>query len=226
MNRVARLRSAATVLAALLLAAALPVLSAECTCVVIMELDGWCEAHGIGYIAGLEIHTPLLFEALDAHGHQVNLASFKCPGCRRAIETQGFCEEHRIGFISGLLYYSRLTYLVARARSSGPAAPCPQCRRVAAEGGWCAACGGAGFAGPVRFRDKRDYQEVVRALDLVRRADVVGERCEFCAVAMATDSVCPKCKLQYRGGVAYPFLPREPSAGADPGQPGKTPKDN
>lgn len=226
MSRVTKLRTVGPVLA-LLVAGLLPVPAADCTCPVIMELDGWCGAHAIGYVAGLEIQTYLLFEALDAHGHEVDLDSFQCPTCQRAIAQQGFCEEHRIGFVSGLAYYSRLTYLVARARATGgSAAPCPECGEIAAAGGWCDACGGAGFAGPVRFHDRRDYEEVVRALDLVHRADERGARCAHCAVAMVTDSLCPICKIEYRNGEAHPFVPRGTAGGTGAGQPRQRATDN
>jgi hypothetical protein len=216
MASVAKPRSA--VLALLLLAVARVAEAAECACPVIMERDGWCEVHALGYVAGLEIETYLLFEALDAHGHQVDHAAFPCPSCQRAIGSDGFCDEHRLGFVGGLAYYSRLTFLVAKARASG-AVGCAECREVAARGGWCEACGGAGFIGPVVFRDRRAYDETGRALDLVHRADVVGRRCEQCAVAMVTDSLCPLCKLEYRGGEARPFRPAAPDGGpasADP----------
>jgi hypothetical protein len=214
-------------LATLPLAASPPSTSAECTCAMILELDGWCAVHSIGYIAGLEIETYLLFEVLDAHGHEVGLTSFQCAACQRAFESQGFCDEHRMGFVSGLAYYSRLTFLVARARASaGSAAPCPECREAAAADGWCGACGGVGFVGSVAFRDRRAYDEVVRALDLVHRADAVGRRCVHCAVAMATDGVCPVCKLEYKDGKPRPFVAREPSGGARRGPPPEAVKDD
>jgi hypothetical protein len=215
MVAMARLRSIGLALAILLLAGSAPASGGACTCPVIQELDGWCEVHAIGYIAGLEIHSQLLFEVLDAHGHEVDLDSFDCPGCRRAIETTGFCEEHRIGFVRGLAYFSKLTFLVARARSNGGAgAPCPACKTIAAAGGWCEACG-VGFAGPVVFHDRRDFDEVSRALDLVGRADALGQRCEHCAVAMATDSICVPCKLEYRNGEPHPFVPSAPAGPRD-----------
>src|SRR5262245_17323887 len=105
MSRV-RLRSIGPVLV-LLLAGSSATPAAECTCPVVVQQDGWCSRHEIGYIAGLAIETPLLFETLDAHGHEVDLDSFQCSGCKRAIETDGFCETHGIGFVSDLAYYSR-----------------------------------------------------------------------------------------------------------------------
>jgi len=224
---VANLRPVAPALVLLLLAGTLPMPAAECNCSTVKERDSWCEVHAIGYIAGLGIRTYVLFEALDAHGHEVDPAAFPCPNCRRAIEADGFCEEHRVGFVSGLAYFSRLTFLVASARATGGSAvPCPECRKVAQQNGWCDACGGAGFIGPVRFPGKRAYQEVVRALELVRRADVVGQRCAQCAAAMVTDSICPVCKLDYRDGVAHPFVPRGPSGRTAPAQPSAATRDN
>ena len=198
----------------LLLSGPTPEPPAACTCTVALEIDGWCDVHRVGYVAGVEIRTQLLFEALDAHGHEVDLTSFDCPACRHAIETGGFCSEHRIGFVNGLAYFSRLTYLLARARSHGtPGAHRPECASAAAAGGWCESRD-VGFVGSVVFRDRRDFDEVTRALDRVRRADAVGPRCEHCAAAMATDTICAVCKLEYRNGEARPFVPRAPAGPA------------
>ena len=55
----------------LLWLAVLPLSIAEeiCTCAEARSVNGWCEAHAVGYVAGLEIRSAELFEALDTHGH-------------------------------------------------------------------------------------------------------------------------------------------------------------
>src|SRR5262245_37038094 len=63
--------------------------TAECLCPQARRVDGWCDVHHVGYIAGLPVSSQLVHEALDAHGHQVDLTTFDCPSCRAAIAASG-----------------------------------------------------------------------------------------------------------------------------------------
>ncbi len=105
------MRSFLIALAALvpLLAGAASAGSGECTCNVAMETNGWCQEHQFGYVGSVQVKSKWLFDALDAHGHDVDLSTFKCNSCREAIESDGFCEQDRIGFVGGQAYFSRLT---------------------------------------------------------------------------------------------------------------------
>src|SRR5262245_42365985 len=61
--------------------------SPECpTCAQAKLKNQWCDHCGVGYVAGAPIRSKILFEALDAHGHDLVLAAIQCPECKAAIE--------------------------------------------------------------------------------------------------------------------------------------------
>lgn len=178
-----------------------------CACDVAMSVDGWCDIHGLGYLGGVEITSERLYTVLDAHGHELDLDTFQCVECKGAIATGDWCDEHRVGFVNGLVYHSRLSYLLARAeKRSFSEVTCPVCREHAQARGWCDSCG-VGMVGRVVFDDKEVFEEISRALHLLEVANETAERCERCAVAIATDSICVKCRLGYRDGEASPIVP-------------------
>jgi len=84
-----------------------------CTCALERERCGWCEACGVGYVADTRIPSRELYDALDAHGHDVDAASLECASCRLAARWDGYCETHARGFVGGRAYLSRLAYHVA-----------------------------------------------------------------------------------------------------------------
>jgi hypothetical protein len=174
--------------------------TAECQCPQARRVDGWCDVHQVGYIAGLPIRSQLVHEALDAHGHAVDPATFDCPACRDAIKTSGFCEQHAIGFVDRMAYFSRLTYEIARGSRVDPAhIDCAVCRKNSENSGWCKRCK-AGTIGNVVIRDPAAYARAADALRMVQEAMVVARRCERCAVALVTSSECPLCRISYRDG--------------------------
>jgi hypothetical protein len=85
-----------------------------CTCELERQRNGWCAACSVGYVADTAIHSKILYDALDAHGHDVDVASLPCASCREAARTDGFCTEHGRGFVHGQAYLSRLSYHLAR----------------------------------------------------------------------------------------------------------------
>ena len=173
-------------------------------CASAKQTDSWCDAHQVGYVASVLIPSKRLWETLDAHGHELELDSFTCSSCREAIESDGFCEEDRIGFVGGLAYFSRLTYELARGEIRDPASiPCSVCRVNAETHGWCDEHG-VGMVGNVAIQDREGYEQIERALRILRAAIEVAGRCEHCAVAMVTDTECPRCRISYRDGVAVP----------------------
>ena len=187
-------------LLALLPAAPLSVAEEVCTCADARLVNGWCETHEKGYLASIEIPSKRLFEALDAHGHEVDPDSFKCETCRHALETDGFCEDHRIGFLNGQAYFSRLTHVL----SSGSITPigeidCPLCRANAEGHGWCDAHG-IGMIGNVAIEDREAYEHAVESMRILHEAIRAAGRCEYCAVAIQTDTTCPRCRIRYRNG--------------------------
>ena len=88
----------------------------DCTCPDSKVSSGWCRACQVGYVASVEIRSALLFEALDAHGHQINPDSIECGSCRTALESDGFCDACKRGFVAKELYFSPLTYHLAKGK--------------------------------------------------------------------------------------------------------------
>jgi len=171
-----------------------------CSCAHALEHGGWCDVHQVGYVGSVEVTSHLLFEALDAHGHDVDTSTFDCPGCRKAIETSGFCDTHLVGFVQGQAYFSRLTYNLARGKRVAPSeVTCPVCRKHMLGRGWCAACG-IGMVGNLALRDRRAFDDVDHTLKLVEAANHVAARCEHCAVAVVFDATCPICGIRYKDG--------------------------
>ena len=68
----------------------------------------------VGYVAGREIRSRELHDALDAHGHDVDVATLPCASCRAAAREDGFCATHGRGFVGGRAYLSPLAYHLAR----------------------------------------------------------------------------------------------------------------
>lgn len=178
--------------------------AADCACATARQTNGWCEAHRVGYVASVKITSGRLYEVLDAHGHELDLTTFQCDACRKAIASDGFCDQHRIGFVGRLAYFSRLTYELARGEPVDPAGiECPACRVNAGSHGWCDKCS-RGMVGDVAIRDKAAYQHAAKAVEILISAAQTAARCEWCAVAMITDTQCPDCKITYKDGVPVP----------------------
>ena len=180
---------------------------APCTCASAKAVNGWCEAHAVGYVGDIPIRSKELFEVLDAHGHELDLSTFTCPSCKSAIATQGFCEQHHIGFVGRLAYFSRLTYELARGESSDPAKiKCPTCRKNAQSHGWCAKCK-IGRIGHVAITDPAAYQRAEHAVLILLIAIAAAPRCDMCAAAIVLDTECPVCRITYKDG--RPVPPRQ-----------------
>jgi len=178
-----------------------------CTCIAAQAINGWCDLHGIGYVASIPIRWRMVYDTLDAHGHQVDLTTFDCPSCRKAIQAEGFCEEHGIGFVNRLAYFSRLTYELARAVYVDPAGiECPLCRNNASTAGWCREHG-VGMVGGFAIRDEQAWQRAAAAADRLRIVVKKAPQCERCAVAILYDSDCPVHNIYYKDGVPVPPPP-------------------
>ncbi len=172
----------------------------RCTCATTRVTNGWCSIHSFGWVGGLRIDSAWLYRALDAHGHDLDLTTFTCPSCKRAIETDGFCEEHRIGFVHKQAYFSRLTYEMGKAEPVDVASlSCAVCRKNTETHGWCAR-DKVGMIGPFAIRSRPDYDQAEKALEIVRLAAVESKRCDQCAGAIITDGTCPFCRIKYKDG--------------------------
>ncbi|MFQ5501296.1 MAG: hypothetical protein ACE5EQ_03225 [Phycisphaerae bacterium] len=164
----------------------------------------WCEACGVGYVAGVAIPSRLLFETLDAHGHDLDLRSIFCPTCRSAIESDGFCAACKIGWFNKQAYFSRLTYWLAQGESRDKAGlTCERCRKLTGQAEWCDSCG-VGSVGNVAFRDRAAYEAARPEYERLRAAVKTLDRCEYCAVALWTDTTCFDCKITYQDGKPVP----------------------
>ena len=173
---------------------------APCTCAEARERMGWCEAHEVGHIAGVEIRSAELFEALDAHGQVIEDRFLGCETCLRAKASGGYCDEHRRGFVDGLAYLSPLTYHLAGGRVRDPdAIECPVCRKNADSHGWCAKCSKGMFSG-VEIDGRAAFEQADHAYHTLLEARKTAERCEKCAAATVIDGRCPYCKISYRDG--------------------------
>jgi hypothetical protein len=177
-----------------------------CTCAEERVRNGWCAGCKRGWVASLEIRSRRLFDALDAHGHELDPAVMECATCRGLVRTGGFCESCRFGWVDGLAYMSRLTYHLARGRVRAPAeVACEECRVLAGGTGWCARCS-TGWAGNVAFADPDDHRDAARELARLRRAIEVSIRCEMCALVLLVDGTCTRCRIRYSRGEVVPAL--------------------
>lgn len=182
----------------------------HCTCAENRKSDGWCAVCKKGYLVGREIKSARLFEAVDAHGHDVQAERFLCESCKKAHTTDGYCDACRIGFVKGKAYLSRLTYEIARARRIDvEELPCDQCKKLAAEYGWCEDCG-CGFIGHAAIARRADYAIAEAAWKNLLASLGLLSKCETCAVANFTGGKCLKCKLSYKTGVPVPLPDRPP----------------
>ncbi|MCH8824556.1 MAG: hypothetical protein IH984_13730 [Planctomycetes bacterium] len=164
-------------------------------------LSNWCDDCNFGYVAGQRISSKVLFETLDAHGHDVNIDAMTCASCLTALPVGGYCESHRIGFVDSKAYFSRLTYSLAKGGEARNVSSltCTTCRANAQEHGWCAACQ-IGMVGNVAFKNRNEYTNAVEQFSILKSAiDKTGD-CEMCASAMILDSRCPLCKISYQDG--------------------------
>jgi len=146
----------------------------------------------------------MLFEALDAHGHEVDPGAFDCAGCRAALDTGGYCEDCQRGFVAGQAYLSPLSYHLARGQVVAPSElRCRACREHAERLDWCSVCE-RGLVGNVAISDPREHAIVVGKMRVLRRAMSLVEECEICAAAMVVDGTCSRCRIAYLDGEPRP----------------------
>ena len=192
-------------------------------------VNGWCPESEVGYVASLPVANHSLFEALDAHGHAMEIEHVRCQTCLEAMKTDGFCGPCRIGYVNRAAYFSPLTWTLARGRPTDVAQlECAECRThanrchvaladpTADATGWCGTCR-TGWVGNVAFRDAERYESAAAELPRLLAAIRMSDRCEYCAVALFMDKRCPRCDIHYRDGAE---LVRDPAARAPAGSEG------
>ena len=170
----------------------------RCTCKAPRGVGGWCRVHALGYVGDVEIRSAWLFDAVDPYGHDVDVTMFPCPACQRAIAGDGYCTEHKVGFVHQRAYFSLVTHHLAKGTVRQPAQlACSRCRKNAKAHGWCETHR-VGMIGSVALKDRQEYDEAVRAADVLREASRIAARCDRCAVALITGTECPY--IVYRDG--------------------------
>jgi hypothetical protein len=184
----------------LLLLADPPAVLPGCQCESIKKTNGWCHQCSIGYIAGVEIKSYGLVEALDTHGHAVDPAGLECEACRAAAASNSICKRCGWGIAGNKIYGSRLTYYLAlgEARDLG-AVTCAACRGHARSTGWCQSCQ-IGWVGHFAFRERAKWEPAAKEYSLLLLAVDTLKRCEDCALARYYGSYCPKCNQWYKDG--------------------------
>jgi hypothetical protein len=89
-----------------------------------LPINGWCSTCDHGLVAGLIISSQQFHELLDAHGHDVEIATLQCGMCRIVAPEDEFCSRCRNGFVAGQLYFSELTWALARGVSEASGGRC------------------------------------------------------------------------------------------------------
>lgn len=164
------------------------------------EHNDWCSACDVGYVAAVPIRSRDLFEAIDAHGHDVNTESFDCEGCKQAIRTEGFCPKCKVGFVHEQAYFSKLTWLLGMGEvRPADSLHCDTCRKHVEKPGWCDHCK-LGMVGHFAYRDKNRFDEAVKAYGSLQKAIKTVDQCPSCAIAIAVDRSCHHCKKSYEDG--------------------------
>jgi hypothetical protein len=186
-------------------------------CAEARRTHGWCAAEQVGYVAGVEIRSHRLYEALDAHGHDIEPKAVTCGTCRKAIETDGFCPAHRMGYVGGQAFLSPLTWHIARARTIDPGTvACRVCRRHTRGIGWCDRHR-VGIAGPVAIDDRARFEEFQAAYRILLAAVEKSAACDACAAALVADGYCATHRVKYKDGQAAPGPNPSRGPGPDPG---------
>jgi hypothetical protein len=183
--------------------------SDTCTCSSIKRIDGWCGKCEIGYLAGVRIESAKFFDALDAHGHDIDPALLRCDRCRKNYESHGFCDECKIGFVRKQAYFSRPTYYLARGevRDAG-SITCPTCLKNTEGSGWCAKCR-VGMVGFHAYRDEQEFATAARARENLIAAIELAKTCLSCALAAVNDGKCLPCKTTFKDGKKIQASPPE-----------------
>jgi len=175
-------------------------LAADCTCKDARRHGGWCNECDVGYVAAVRIESADLFEALDAHGHQIDPKRIECSSCQEGLKSDGFCDRCSMGFVEKQAYLSRLTYHLALGKQIAEAdIACKVCKELAGKTGWCKKCR-RGWIGFVSIDHKKDYDQAAKAYAILVAAVKMLQKCDTCAVAMVPGARCPSCNVFYKDG--------------------------
>ncbi|MEM7165053.1 MAG: hypothetical protein AAF581_06280 [Planctomycetota bacterium] len=170
----------------------------ECPCQqVVRGMTNWCDKHQVGYVASIAIRSKMLHEAIDAHGHDIDVSLLTCKQCIAASESGGFCDACQFGFVDELAYLSDLTYCIARGEVVlGTDLKCETCRKHARGDGWCAACN-VGRVGHLQLADQTLLEPAKAAFQRLFAALRHLRRCEVCCTAAFTGGGCRFCNRSF-----------------------------
>ncbi len=176
-----------------------PPVAIECICAKAKVHDGWCDPCKIGYVAGLRVPSKLLFTTID-HGHVVEMDMLRCDSCKKMFQVDGFCEACQIGFYKRKVYFSPFTHFLALGiRVNRDDLHCEICRRNMDEGGWCDSCN-RGVFGNVSMIQRKHFNEAAAAFRRLKLGLQHLDKCELCGIAMYSNGMCPKHRLDYKDG--------------------------
>lgn len=173
-------------------------LRSTCTCEQAKISGRWCIPCKQGYLAGVRIPSHQLFEALDAHGHEFDPNLLQCENCKRLAATEGFCDACGFGFWKNQLYFSALTYHLARGQTVLEF-NCDGCNANSVKFGWCDRCR-RGMIGNIAISNPEEFDRATKAFQKLLLALEILPKCEWCAVALFSDGFCTTCKASYKAG--------------------------
>jgi hypothetical protein len=172
---------------------------ADCSCKIAKVKDGWCQDCKVGYVAGVELKSKNLYDALKGEA-VTDTSKVKCELCKAALEKNATCAHCKVGFVHGTKYRSMAAYHLARGEATDSAKiKCAGCRAHAETHGWCDSCK-MGFVANRAFADKDAYEQARSAHKTLHLAAKASGKCEGCAVAMVTDGTCSACKVSFKNG--------------------------
>ncbi len=176
--------------------------AASCeSCTEAIRLNGWCDRCSVGYVAALPIESALFHEVLDAHGHDTTGWTHPCLDCTEAMETDNYCHHCKFGFVGGMLYFSELTWSLARGKVIDRSTlSCASIRDCTEGTGWCEECH-EGIVGNVWFSDRAIFDRSEKEYRRLLAALAELDRCESCSVSIFQGTSCQQCDM---GGVSSP----------------------
>ncbi len=170
----------------------------KCVCASYETQDVWCMRCDVGYVAQQRIESAMLFEALDPHGHRLDVNVWECATCKANYTSNGFCAECGMGCHNQLVYFTRLTHGLARGRRVDLSRR--DCATFAGHSGdavWCDRCS-IGIVGNVVFSDQDVFEVTAREFSILKQAIDRSAECELCACAMVAHRDCPTCLISYQ----------------------------
>lgn len=176
-----------------------PAMAGDCEGCDLVAKNGEGFHCGKGLMYGVDLTSKKLYDALA--GHEVQIDTVKCPGCKAAAKTNGICSHCNVGLAGGKLYHSMLSHKLAKGSptSTEKVGQCFSCKTAYKKHGRCTACD-VGFVSKRMYKEKGEYEAALAARTTLVAAVKLSEKCETCAVAMVSDGKCEKCNIRFKDG--------------------------